>query len=252
MKKEVLAERIRQPNWLIGIAGVTYDSSVKGAPFSKLIEKKIDEFKGDHRLVFYRTGWKDVCGSLDYLLPSGFIFNEMKAEVRTPFLWGLDKSEWDLKPDVANMFNQIQLVTRDNYTGTMMYLYTQIAYLATFYKKVGIPLKFVFALIGERGSLKTSLASALALGCWEDPDKKKISQFISTGAGIEKVIDKAADRILLLDDYKPTIDRTQRNALQANLELVIRLYGDEVGKTRNDDFLSDDKDKFEYRVRGAV
>ena len=182
---------------------------------------------------------------MDYLLPSGFVSSNMKAEVRVPFSWGLDRSEWNLKPDVGLMLSQIQWVTKDNYTGIMMFLYTQTAYLATLYKKVEIPLKFVFALIGESGSMKTSLTRALALGCWEDSDKKMLSQFISTGPGIEKVIDKAADRILLVDDYKPTIERTQRNVLQANLELAIRLYGDEVGRTRNDDFFADDKDKFE-------
>lgn len=60
---EISADKIRHIDWLIRLAGVSYDKNVKGNPYGKLIEQEIDNFKGQVRYVYPGLGGKNV-GSL--------------------------------------------------------------------------------------------------------------------------------------------------------------------------------------------
>lgn len=185
------------------------------------------------------------------MVPDGFIHGDRKAEVRVPYSWAVNSKTWNLNVDIDTMLNKIFFVTEKEKVGMMLFLYTQLSYLATLFKLAKLPVKYVFALIGERGSMKTSLAQAVALGCWEDPMKELQVPFISTAAGIESIVDCGADRVVLVDDYKPTLDRNQKAVLQTNLELVTRIFGDETGKKRNTDFLNPEIEKKTYSARGG-
>ena len=75
---------------------------------------------------------------------------------------------------------------------------------------------------------------------------------MATGAGLEAGLPQHRDMVFLVDDLMPASLKDQKSRIESNLELMVRLFGDNTMKQRNTDFSQiRDKKKVEYRACGG-
>lgn len=66
----------------------------------------------------------------------------------------------------------------------------------------------------------------------------------ATDCGIEKVLGKYRDGIVIVDDFKPGINHAQKQDMNKKLDVLARLIGNRVPKKRMTDFMANGNQKF--------
>lgn len=102
--------------------------------------------------------------------------------------------------------------------------------LFPFFQAAGHQPRFVTFLAGTTGSLKTSLALALAI--YAEDSHTPPATFNDTVTALEQKLGHANGSVLVIDDFCPAVTTAASKEKAAKLEAVIRFVGDGVSKSR--------------------
>lgn len=99
-------------------------------------------------------------------------------------------------------------------------------------RKAGIEPGFLLWLYGMSGTLKSTLA-ALCLSHFGDFDNKHLpASFRDSMASMEKRLFAAKDSLIVVDDFHPASDTNEARKMEGIAQLLLRAYGDRVGRGR--------------------
>ena len=105
-------------------------------------------------------------------------------------------------------------------------------FLYNLFEKAGVTPKAPVFLNGETGSFKTSMAQAIFRPFAEHPQSPEAS-FRDTKTALEVKIGAACSRVFVVDDYQPPVTAAAGREMLEKLELIIRMFGDGVAKSRS-------------------
>lgn len=193
-----------------------------------------------------KPGWQDVDGKLAYVTPEGVI----GSNSRTIADYGQRFGELD-KQRIGHLgsFLDMLKLTPNTVAAAIIVLYIVLSFSYKLFMRAGMVPKFILFLLGPSGSRKTSLA--LAMTQLENTDRPQYTMK-STAAALESGFKTYKDAIMLIDDLAPDMQVSERNAMQRNLELLTRCFGDGTGKKRNHDYLKAGKEISQYEAEGGA
>ncbi len=96
-----------------------------------------------------------------------------------------------------------------------------------------LPLEYSVFLNGLTGVLKTSLADVFQ--CFWTPENRsdRIQSWSSTANAIEKTLFLAKDMLVLVDEYKPGGEKTDRSEMQRSAKRIFQNVGNSAGRQRD-------------------
>lgn len=140
-----------------------------------------------------------------------------------------DISNEDPKAIIAQAFDFLKIAPINKILPIFLMMHS--GYLYQVLKDAGIPLQFVFDIIGPTGSRKTSLSKVAFTLFQKDLIPQNIVNFTGTDRGIELVAEQHRDSILILDDLS---NATNKANLQ-KFERLLRQVCDQTGRKRSMD-----------------
>jgi hypothetical protein len=112
----------------------------------------------------------------------------------------------------------------------VIFIFSHLGYAARLFQKADFEAHFSLFVSGETGSFKTTLLEALSGNLFDsslsNSTLSKEARFESTKAALGARIADRVDSLLLVDDYHPAINKYQKCDMQANLEYLLRVFGD--------------------------
>lgn len=196
---------------------------------------------------YYQNGWKELDnGKMVYVYEGGIVGNPTKE------IWGgvklkFDIAEGDAKESFKKYYSMEAICKKKSVSRTLM-VFTALSVMSTLFEKAGFPIKFIVGVLGTTNTLKTSMSLVFTRIFNAEEIKNPEITFSSTQSGIETMVAKYADSVLLVDDFMPAENKKKQAELNSKLELLCRLYGDRASKKRMTDFAGK---KVEYPVRGC-
>lgn len=139
------------------------------------------------------------------------------------------RSTRDIVLDAFGLLN----ISADREKIIIPFLWAHLGLMFSLLAELGHPPRALLFINGISGSLKTAVAK-LMYNFSDNPDLDIPASFRDTSASMEISIDKYRDRVLLVDDYCPAINRASRAAVEQTLENLVRFYGDGNTKGRAD------------------
>lgn len=188
-----------------------YIAEILEEKWPSLIEKEI-----------YRTGgWWKIGKRMMYL--SGRDENCM-AERKLA-----DTKECNRQLVISRAFDILEIAPRQ--TSVPIFLFAHSGYVKKLFAEAGIPIQFIFDLIGPTGSRKTSLVKVL-FGLFQDINQcGNFVNFSSTPRAMEIVGEQNVDGIVILDDLSDAMSLVQT----AKFEKFLRSLCDQEGRRRSTD-----------------
>ena len=182
-----------------------------------------------HRFEILESGW--------FISPSGhYCFAEdgsPQTDSTLCFRTGFSflRGEQQRPPhQVASDAWRILALSKQSRTIYVPFLYAHLALMWHLFTEAGHRPNFLLFIEGPTGSLKTAVASLL-FNFSGQPEANVPASFRDTAASMEIAFDAYRDRVLLVDDFCPTSDRTSQRDLNNKLERLVRFFGD--GKSRS-------------------
>ena len=123
--------------------------------------------------------------------------------------------------------------------------------LSELFEQAGYPINFAFGIMGVTNSRKTSLVTTMAQLFHREKLKADAEFATATSCGIEKTLGTYRDAPVLIDDFKPGVNKTMQRCLDKKLDELLRLAGNRVPKQRMTDFMPDGDKKY-FPINGGV
>ncbi|GBG56060.1 hypothetical protein SPFL3102_00609 [Sporomusaceae bacterium FL31] len=139
-------------------------------------------------------------------------------------------------------------ISTDKMKIVVPWLFMHLGVLHTLFSLAGYSPDFLEYILGQTGSLKTALAKVL-YSLYEGEHAQIPANFKDTKTSLEIKMGQAKDRTLIIDDLFPATTRSEKNEMKDVLSFVIRLYGDNIAKSRANVDLTL---KTEFRHRGLA
>ena len=140
-----------------------------------------------------------------------------------------DISSEDPKSIITRAFKFLKIAPTSKILPIFLMMHS--GYLYQVLKDAGIPLQFVFDIIGPTGSRKTSLSKVAFTLFQKDLIPQNVVNFTGTDRGIELVAEQYRDSIIILDDLS---NATNKANLQ-KFERLLRQVCDQTGRKRSMD-----------------
>lgn len=116
-------------------------------------------------------------------------------------------------------------------TSVPLFLFAHSGYVKKLFAEAGVPIQFIFDLIGPTGSRKTSLVKVL-FGLFQDINQRgNFLNFSSTPRAMEIVGEQNVDGVVILDDLSDAMSSVQT----AKFEKFLRSLCDQEGRRRSTD-----------------
>ncbi len=112
-----------------------------------------------------------------------------------------------------------------------IFAYNLLSLMTTMFKEAGKEPKFVLWLHGITGSRKTTLAKYFC-NIFGSSSENIPATFKDTRSALDVKTFEFKDSTLIVDDYHPASDPTERAEMNLIAQHIIRLYGDRIGKNR--------------------
>ena len=173
------------------------------------------------------TGWKKTGGRWDYLLP-GHPSCEvvLRGKLRSYFR---EDGATDSDYAILSGLTQVPLAPRDLLYPTLALVF--LSPLNEFLRQSEREPKFVPAIIGRTGSMKTSYAAFLLsfFGGFSSTDMPM--SFRDTANSIIENSNALKDVLTCVDDYHPSTKGDEAN-MRSVMQVICRGYGDRAGRSR--------------------
>ena len=173
------------------------------------------------------TGWKKTGGKWDYLLPGHPSCEVMlRGKLRSYFR---EDGATDSDYAILSGLIQVPLAPRDLLYPTLALVF--LSPLNEFLRQAEREPKFVPAIIGRTGSMKTSYAAFLLsfFGGFSSTDMPM--SFRDTANSIIENSNVLKDVLTCVDDYHPSTKGDEAN-MRSVMQVICRGYGDRAGRNR--------------------
>ena len=173
------------------------------------------------------TGWKKTGGRWDYLLPGHPSCEVMlRGKLRSYFR---EDGATDSDYAILSGLIQVPLAPRDLLYPTLALVF--LSPLNEFLRQAEREPKFVPAIIGRTGSMKTSYAAFLLsfFGGFSSTDMPM--SFRDTANSIIENSNALKDVLTCVDDYHPSTKGDEAN-MRSVMQVICRGYGDRAGRNR--------------------
>ena len=249
---DVSAKRLDRFSWVQEATwGRAYLDPQAEKTFKTYVHEILERDLGsvETEICYVQNGWKTLQnGSIVYVCDHGIV-----GEPTATISGGRDL-KFNIIQNAVGTFENFQkfyamesIFSNKKLAHTLM-AFSSLAMLTTLFEKAGFPVKFLLALLGTTNTLKTSTALVFTRIFNAQEMQGPEVTFSSTMSGIETMVSKYADSVLLVDDFMPAENKKKQSEQNSKLELLCRLYGDRTPKKRMTDFAGK---KVEYPVKGC-
>ena len=140
-----------------------------------------------------------------------------------------DTKECNRQLVISRAFDILHIAPRQ--TSVPLFLFAHSGYVKKLFSEAGLPIQFIFDLIGPTGSRKTSLVKVL-FGLFQDINQRgNFLNFSSTSRAMEIVGEQNVDGVVILDDLSDAMSLVQT----AKFEKFLRSLCDQEGRRRSTD-----------------
>lgn len=204
-----------------------YDPDLNSAPryISTALSIMMSGMPEKNIMHFY--GWSNFNGRMIYLNDNIDENPLFKSESGKGLLFDPNMYRGDA---LLHAFRMLKLSKNINKT-LPLFLTTHLGVMYSFFELAGYAPRFVLFLRGETGSLKTSI-SKVFFRFLADGNNEIPANFNDTMTALEIKMGQTKDEVFLVDDFRPSSMNSELVRMQANLEKLIRFYGDGIGKGR--------------------
>lgn len=204
-----------------------YDPDLNSAPkyISTALSIMMSGMPQKNITHFY--GWRNFNGRLIYLNDNIDENPLFKSESGKSLLFDTNLFRGDV---LIYAFRMLKLSNDINKT-LPLFLTAHLGVMYSFFEMAGYAPRFVLFLRGETGSLKTSI-SKVFFRFMADGNNEIPANFNDTMTALEIKMGTTRDEVFLVDDFRPSSMNSELTRMQANLEKLIRFYGDGIGKGR--------------------
>lgn len=204
-----------------------YDPDLNSAPkyISTALSIMLSEMPPKNITHFY--GWRNFNGRFIYLNDNIDENPLFKSESGKSLLFDPNMFRGDA---LIYTFRMLKLSKNINKT-LPLFLTAHLGVMYSFFELAGYAPRFVLFLRGETGSLKTSI-SKVFFRFLSDGNNEIPANFNDTMTALEIKMGQTRDEVFLVDDFRPSSMNSELVRMQANLEKLIRFYGDGIGKGR--------------------
>lgn len=222
---------IQKSNWVIDNFGFKYFIDKKCMDdFIRLIQLLCINVKT--KFLYNHTGFINQNNKWGYLHGGGCI-GDLDVEVE------LDKSidNYVLPNKVTDLYvaceQSLKLINiLDEYKGIIPLSIVYLSPIIELISKKIKPPEFVLWIWGKTGSRKTAI-SKVFLSHFGNFINKIPSTFNDTATAIELKANLLKDSLYLCDDYAPKQEYKEEKIQDSKAELILRMYGDRIGKGRS-------------------
>lgn len=177
------------------------------------------------KFVFAHTGWKEIDGEWEYLMPGG------KHDVR---LHGKQQNYFLAPVEDADCTSLVSLLRGDCLPAQIAYPCLALVFLSPlneFLHRIGHEPKFILTLLGRTGSMKSTVAALMLsfFGSFSATDLPM--SFRDTANSIIHNAFALKDVLTCVDDYHPCSRRESEN-MKAIMQTLARGYGDRAARNR--------------------
>ncbi|MBQ3194781.1 MAG: hypothetical protein IJB59_14565 [Oscillospiraceae bacterium] len=113
-----------------------------------------------------------------------------------------------------------------------LFLVAHLGPMFELFKAAGCLIRFVTALIGPSGSLKTAVVTCL-YKLYDKYGNAPVASFLDTVVYIEQTISKAIGCVQIIDDLRPPVTVSESGTMAAKAEQIFRIFGDSNSKGRS-------------------
>lgn len=151
-------------------------------------------------------------------------------------------------PQYQAFYHAVKLLALGNMAKTLpLFLFAHIGVMYSIFEEAGYAPNFLLNIVGKTGSLKTSV-SKVFFKLLQDNQNDITSNFNDTATAMEIKMGNTFDEVLLVDDFRPSSNKTETARMRNSLEKLVRYFGDGVGKSRGNPMLTLNK---EFRPHGV-
>lgn len=204
-----------------------YDPDLNSAPryVSTALSIMMSGMPEKNIMHFY--GWSNFNGRMVYMNDNISENPLFKSESGKSLLFNQNMYQGDA---LLYAFRMLKLSKDINKT-LPLFLTAHLGVMYYFFELAGYAPRFVLFLRGETGSLKTSI-SKVFFRFLADGNNEIPANFNDTMTALEIKMGQTRDEVFLVDDFRPSSMNSELVRMQANLEKLIRFYGDGIGKGR--------------------
>ncbi len=195
--------------------------------------------------VYQHTGWRVIDKKPIFLHSNGAIGKEnISVELNGRLAkYGFTVEDSETKWETLKTFLEI---APHNITYPLLAI-AALSPLNEFLRQARIEPSFLLFLLGKTGTKKSTLA-ALTLCFFGEFDNKSLpGSSKDTGNSLEKTGFLLKDVLTVIDDFHPSMNRSDVSRMEQTAQAVCRMYGDRTGRNRMN---ADGSLRVNYPVRG--
>lgn len=200
-------------------------------------------------VIYTHTGWKNIDGDWVYLHSSGAINKENISVELDGYIQGYAFPDpcSDYFEAVATSYS-LKKIAPSEISIPLLGL-TYLCPLNEFFKQAGYEPSFISMLVGQTGTMKSTIAALTLCHFGEFTAKSLPGSFKDTSNALEAKAFILKDTLNVIDDFHPTTQRGNQTRMTNTLSALIRSYGDRSGRSR---LSSDAKLKDAFIPRGNL
>mgnify|MGYP002508237183 FL=1 len=177
--------------------------------------------------IFTFTGWKQVNGKWEYLMPGVGAYDVQLQGKQKRYFLDADVKDFDYA-ELAGFF-RLDLIPMEITYPCLALVF--LSPLNEFLRQIGHEPKFILTLLGRTGSMKSTVAALMTsfFGSFSATDLPM--SFRDTANSITHSAFSLKDVLTCVDDYHPT-GRKESESMKAIMQTVARGYGDRAARNR--------------------
>ena len=247
----VPADKFASMSWIASEWG--YDANyMPGSGVKEYLRHAIMEVGckyAEKKTVYTHTGWRHINGQWVFLHADGAIgteniFVELEGNL-TSYSLPLEATT-----PAASLETSLEFLKVAPKNITMPLLaFAYLSPLNEFLLQADINPAFIVFLLGATGTKKSTLAASVLCHFGKFTGKNLPGSFKSTANALEKQGFILKDVLTVIDDYHPSLQKSQSARMETTAQEITRSYGDRVGRGRMN---SDTSIRETYMPRGNL
>ncbi len=181
----------------------------------------------EQKYVFTVTGWKEIDGEFQYLLPGSGKYEVRLSGKQKAYCGAQECGDLDLADLTA--FLQITFIPHPVLLPCLALVF--LSPLNEFLRRGNCEPKFILSLIGRTGSMKSTVAALMLSFFGRFSATELPMSFHDTTNSILYNAGTLKDVLTCVDDYHPSTKK-DGDAMRQNMQILVRGYGDRIARER--------------------
>lgn len=232
-KITVSADKFPSMNWVTGKWGLEANIAA-GAMNKDKVRHAIQALAAGaiRETIYTHTGWRKINDYWVYLHTGGAVgAKDIAVEMEGNLTrYGLPDQVDDLGKVIKRSLSLLEIANPE--ITYPLLAYTYLAPLCEPLRQAGYEPSFVLWLHGLSGVMKSTISALFMSHFGRFESKSPPGSFKDTATSIEKAAFSLKDSILWVDDFHPTDNKQEGQKMSGIAQLIMRMYGDRVGRGR--------------------